>query len=81
MAKYDPLRDALTRNSGQSVAMSFSEIESLVKGLPPTAFERDEWWANEDVRTTRHVQCKAWGEAGYTASVDRRSRMAIFQRT
>jgi hypothetical protein len=80
MAKYDPLRDYLTNCGADRVALSFSQIGKIVGGLPPTAEKKDEWWANEDVRSTRHTQCKSWQLAGYRASVDRRGKMATFDR-
>lgn len=45
--------------------MTFDQLEKLVGPLPPSALNYDRWWANEDHHTTRHVQCKALGEAGY----------------
>ena len=61
--------------------MTFSEIEKLVGKLPRSAFAQDWWWANEDLETTRHVQCKAWAEAGYNASVDRQNCSVTFRRS
>ena len=80
MAKYDPLREHLERGGVDHLSLTFAQIDTLVGGLPPSAFEKDQWWANEDVRTTRHTQCKSWQEAGYTVSVDGRAKKASFSR-
>lgn len=81
LAKYDPLADYLARSDKERVSLTFDQIGELVGGLPPTAYEKNEWWANEDVRTTRHAQCKSWQRAGYQVSVDRCARIATFART
>ena len=79
MGKYDRLKDRLIESDAAKVTMTFSEIDRLIGGLPTSALERDAWWSNEDHRRTRHVQCKAWGEAGY-CDPDRRSRIVTFHR-
>ncbi len=60
MAKYDPLRDSLMGTAAR-VTLSFDEIADLVGGLPLTAYQRQEWWSNND---DRHVQAAAWLAAG-----------------
>lgn len=67
MAKYDPLLRYLRRQSGSEVVLTFSEIENLLVALLPKSARRREWWANEASEMTRHVQCRAWMEAGYQA--------------
>ena len=76
MAKYDPLRDLLMRQSGR-VTLPLAEIESVVQ-LPSSAKQHEWWWANEDVQTTAHVQCKAWQEAGYNAEPNLRGGTVTF---
>jgi hypothetical protein len=80
MGKYDSLRDALFRSGDRQITMRFDQIEQLVGKLPPTAFNRDQWWSNEKAPTTRHVQARAWAEAGYNVKVNRRARIAVFTR-
>lgn len=80
MGKYDPLRERLENSGAERLTLTFAHIGELVGGLPPTASERDEWWANEDLRTTRHAQCKSWQLAGYHASVDRSTNTVTFRR-
>ena len=77
MAKYDPLFEHLCRAGDGPVEMSFDEIGRLVGGLPPSA-ERPEWWNNE-APGTRHVQAKAWLNAGREVEkVDRPNRRVRF---
>lgn len=68
MAKYDPLRDYLRKQTAAEIELSFPEIERLVGRLPASAGKHPEWWSNEDASRTRHVQSKAWQEAGFLAT-------------
>ena len=70
MAKYDPLRDYLKESGAQSLRIPLFFVEQIVGKLPSSAYQRVEWWANEDPQHTRHSQCKAWREAGYRANFD-----------
>ena len=75
MAKYDPLFEFLCRAGDGPVAMSFDEIERLVGRLPASASKFKQWWENEAIGG-RHVQAKAWLNAGREVEgvdVDRRS--------
>ncbi len=60
MAKYDALRDHLANSTDEEVTMSFSEIESLVNGLPASAHTTGAFWSNDS-----KVQAQAWREAGW----------------
>jgi len=71
MAKYDPLRDFLKLSGATSIRIPLLFVEQMVGGLPQAAYRQEAWWANEDQKSTRHVQCKAWREAGYHAKLDR----------
>jgi hypothetical protein len=65
MGKYDPLYRWLRQQGAKNVPATFSQLESILGfELPPTARGRTEWWANE-AGDTRHVQCRAWLDAGY----------------
>lgn len=67
MAKYDPLKRYLRRQTAAEVVLTFSEIENLLTSLlPGTAFRR-EWWGNEASAASTHIQCRAGLEAGYEA--------------
>ena len=66
MAKYDPLRDYLLRQSAPDFMLSFREIERIVGTLPTSAL-RPQWWANNVSPNTSHVPRRAWADAGYNA--------------
>lgn len=67
MSKYDGLRDLL-RGQTQELRYSFTDLAAVVPGgLPPSAYRHEAWWSNHD---HTHVQCRAWGDAGFTAHPD-----------
>ncbi len=75
MSRYNNLRDHLRIRRGQTLSMAFDEIAELVDGLPPSAFEHREWWANDGT----HVQAQAWMAAGWAVdSVDLPGRQVQF---
>lgn len=57
--KYSPLRAALSVRSG-SYTMTFTEIDDIVGGLPRSARDHREWWANH----LGNPQGDAWMTAG-----------------
>lgn len=69
MAKYDPLRAVLAEREDR-VELSFEEIDRLVGGLPTSARNHREWWAN----THATPQARAWLTCG------RRVEMVSFAR-
>ena len=73
MGKYDPLFEHLCRAPDAPVEMTFEEIAALVDGLPPTATRTSAWWGN-DPAGPRHVQARAWLNAG--REVERVDRVA-----
>ena len=80
MAKYDPLRHHLRRQKTAQYEMSFREIERVLGALLPKSAQRPEWWANESDADTRHVQCRAWLEAGYNALLVKGAERVRFKR-
>lgn len=62
MGKYEPLADYLaSRPTNQStVTMTFEQVADLVGGLPRSAYEYREWWANDS-----KVEARAWRSAGW----------------
>jgi hypothetical protein len=65
--QYDLLQDYLTRlPTGKSeVTLSFSEIESILRGgLPASAYRYPAWWANQSDLSNR-PQARAWVHAGF----------------
>ncbi len=59
--KDDPLRQALASCSG-AVTLSFSHVDQLVGGLPPSARRDRPWWAN----WWRLEQAQSWLSAGFS---------------
>ena len=58
MGRYDPLRDALMKETQPVVTYSFERIESIIGGtLPGSAYKYSWWWDNEDLAATQHTQC------------------------
>lgn len=67
MSKYDPLERYLTGKGGRKIELGFAEIERIIGGLLPVSARLPQWWANEQDPATRHVQSRAWRNAGYEA--------------
>ena len=67
MAKYDALETYLTRKAGAGIELSFAEIERIIGAMLPNSAARPQWWANERDPASRHVQSRAWRNAGYDA--------------
>jgi hypothetical protein len=79
LSKYDPLYAYLQGQSAPSLTLSIAELERIVP-LPASAKRYDFWWSNEDVKTTVHVQCRAWQAAGYKAEPHLRGKRVTFRR-
>ena len=79
MSKYEPLREFLREQSADSLTLTFTQLDALVR-LPASAKRYDFWLSNEDVKTTVHVQCKAWQDAGYEAEPNLRGKRVTFRR-
>ena len=78
MSVYDPLGKYLSVCTGRAVLLSFGEIEAILnRRLPKSAREYDWWWANEELRTTRHFQCRAWMSARWMVEAVDRSRGTV----
>ncbi|MEU4524926.1 hypothetical protein AB0F52_40190 [Amycolatopsis sp. NPDC024027] len=61
--KYEPLQRylaALASADQAAAELSFAEIAELVNGLPASAYERRQWWANNS-----HMQALSWRAAGW----------------
>jgi hypothetical protein len=79
VAKYDGLRDNLLAQGDVPVEMTFSDIEALVGPLPASATTYAVWW--NDGPGERHVQARAWMDAGRKVEwVDRDTRRVRFSR-
>lgn len=68
MSAYDPLFKLLCLKSAGGVSIvpaTFKQIEAVLGfKLPDTARSKSQWWGNE-TGDTRHVQCRAWLNAGF----------------
>lgn len=80
MAKYDPLRRFLKRSARSEVKMTFADVERVIGGMLPKSAQRPQWWANETDPLSRHVQSKAWLEAGFEAFLLPGADQVIFRR-
>jgi len=78
MSKYKPLYEFLMAADGDTLPMSFGEIEALVGGLPPSARRYRPWWSNNGANT---AALNGWLAAGWkTSSVDMQAQTLIFRR-
>jgi hypothetical protein len=80
MGKYDPLQDHLRRRLTDRYEMIFPDVERVIANLLPKSAQRSEWWASEANPQTRHVQCRAWLDAGYNAVLVKGSEKVRFER-
>ena len=67
MSKYDPLSGHLRRQRPADLELTFVEIERILGAMLPKSAARPQWWANTNDTDARHVQHRAWSEAGYAA--------------
>lgn len=66
MRKYDPLMLFLDKSGQDEIILSYQEIENIIgDNLPLTAYNRKEWWNNND---SSHTQSSAWSDVGYKTS-------------
>lgn len=79
MSKYASLKDrlaGLAEEGREVVDLAFADIADLVGGLPPSAYETRQWWANSSL-----VQAQAWrGADWHVASVDFTRQRVRFER-
>jgi hypothetical protein len=67
MSKYDPLYKWLSASGQRWVHATFAQLETILGfELPAAARKYPAWWANA-AGDTRHVQCRAWLNAGFAA--------------
>ncbi len=79
MAKYDLLQERLGRAGGETLTLSFTQIDELVRALPRSARHYAAWWANETGQG--HVQARAWMSASWLVDhADLAGEHVIFRR-
>lgn len=77
--KYEALASFFASQRVLRLRLTFDQVERHAKTrLPRSAYEHPAWWANHG---GRHVQAKAWLEAGYkTENVDLGAQVVEFVR-
>jgi hypothetical protein len=78
MSKYEPLGNYLKGQHNTTIAMSFADIERVLKiSLPPSKLQRA-WWSNNP---NNNVMTKQWLDAGYeTEQVDLADEKLVFRK-
>lgn len=79
MSKYEPLEAFLSRQTNDSIEMTFEQIEKVLDSkLPKSARAYRPWWANS---SAGHVNAQAWLSAGFEAlEVDMEREKLVFRR-
>lgn len=79
MSKYQPLKDYLIKSNGNSISMTFSEIEKILGfKLPVSSHKYRAWWSNN---ASNNVMTEAWINAGFiTEEVDLAGEKLKFSR-
>jgi hypothetical protein len=76
VSKYDALTRFLRHQKGP-VKYPLSRLNEIVPGgLPPSAFQYEAWWNNDD---PSHSHCRSWAAAGFTAHPDLRRQVVRFE--
>ncbi|MBK8457459.1 MAG: hypothetical protein IPL47_10420 [Phyllobacteriaceae bacterium] len=79
MSKYDPLRDYLAGQTRERIAMTFTEIETVLGFALPASKANRAWWSNNP---HNNVMTRAWLAAGFeTEAVDTEGECLTFRRT
>jgi hypothetical protein len=78
MSKYEPLANYLASLNMEVWRPSFTDIERILdSGLPPSARQYPEWWANQE----KGSQSQSWQSAGYvTQDLDLGAERVTFRR-
>lgn len=59
-SKYFPLENYLNQ---VSITLTYAELEEILGfTLPPTAYNREQWWVNN---SNNHTQALSWLNAGW----------------
>lgn len=76
--KYRFLADFLFKHGGDSITMTFKQIEELIgQELPSSAYNHRAYWSNTDT----HSISKVWMQAGYmTTYVNLLAHKVVFEK-
>ena len=73
--EYDALTLHLRRDGRRTITMTFDEVIAVVKKLPDSAYNHDEWW-----QPAGHSHARAWVNAGYRAVPSRVIEKVTFEK-
>lgn len=80
VSKYAPLAVHLKAQVGDSVELTFAQIDHLVGGLPAAAYNHAAWWANSRTDDS-HNWAHQWIAAGWECKkLDKVKERVVFQR-
>ena len=80
MSMYDPLIEHLSNYRGESLILTFVEVDGLLgEPLPAAARDHQAWWANTTNDPT-HTWANRWTAAGWLARVDLLGKRVVFRR-
>lgn len=78
LGKYQPLGEFLAAQTRDRIAMTFSEIERILKTKLPVSKKHRAWWSNNP---DNNVMTQAWLAAGFaTEAVDIAGEKLVFRR-
>jgi hypothetical protein len=78
MGKYDPLKAFLDQQVGETVPMTFAEIETVIGAPLPSSKRYAAWWSNNPWNNT---MTQVWLDAGFTTEqVDIAGEKLVFRR-
>lgn len=80
MGKYDPLGRYLKRRQDDAIEFSFAELERVLGAFLPNGAQAKAWWSN-DPQGPGMVQCQAWLEAGFHATLLNGERVRFERRS
>jgi hypothetical protein len=75
MSRYAALTAELRKYDEPFVTFTFSELDAIVGGLPPSAHDWGTWWTNS-IRSRPHS--RFWLDAGRRVSADLYKKVAVF---
>ena len=79
--KYEPLRQWLSERQDQRVIATFSSLDDIIGGLPPSSRKYTSNWYGSAAAAPTHVWKQAWEDAGFTVdSVDLLEEIVSFRR-
>jgi hypothetical protein len=78
MSKYSALGEYLKHQRGETVPLTFAQIEKITGTKLPASSRYRAWWSNNDFNS---VLTKIWLEAGFRSEqVDMKKRRLLFRR-